>query len=176
MIAQIRDIDSFITIMEQSVATYNKRTGSNSHKGMSDVTDAAQGRAQGQNDNQQQARPAEAAHRRLRALLGSYDRPGRDGARADDHVAGDLLRPDCDFGAGRKPTYSDIKEAVGDQINRSLHTTYRILLEPSRVYPNGLGWLKQVPNPMDNRVKFLVMTPKGRKVMEEIMAALEGQG
>jgi hypothetical protein len=78
--------------------------------------------------------------------------------------------------AGKQPTYSDIKEAVGDQINRSLHTTYRILLEPSRVYPNGLGWLKQVPNPMDNRVKFLVMTPKGRKVMEEIMAALEGQG
>lgn len=75
--------------------------------------------------------------------------------------------------AGKNPTYSDIKEAVGDQINRSLHTTYRVLLEPSRAYPNGIGWLRQEPNPMDNRVKFLRMTPKGRRVMKEILAALK---
>jgi hypothetical protein len=77
--------------------------------------------------------------------------------------------------AGKDPTYTDIKEAVGDKINKSLNTTYRIFLEPSRLYPNGLGWLKQEPNPDDNRVKFLRLTKNGRAVMAEVLEALKGE-
>lgn len=44
--------------------------------------------------------------------------------------------------AGRQPTFSEIKADVGDTVNKSLHTTYRVLLEPNRNYPNGLGWLR----------------------------------
>lgn len=76
--------------------------------------------------------------------------------------------------AGKDPTYSTIKEAVGDQINRALHNTYRILLEPSRQYPNGLGWLRQEADPDDGRVKRLRLTKRGRTVMEEVLAALKG--
>ncbi len=75
--------------------------------------------------------------------------------------------------AGKQPTYTDIKEEVGDQLNRSLHTTYRILLEPSRAFPKGLGWLTSELNPKDNRVKFLRLTPKGRGVMAELAAAMK---
>jgi DNA-binding MarR family transcriptional regulator len=75
--------------------------------------------------------------------------------------------------SGKQPTFSDIKEAVGTTINRSLHTTYRILLAKSRVYPNGLGWLRQELNPNDNREKFLRLTPKGRTVMLGVLRELE---
>lgn len=74
--------------------------------------------------------------------------------------------------AGKDPTFSDIKEAVGETVNRSLHTTYRVLLEPSRIYPQSLGWLRQEPNPMDARQKFLRLTPKGRAVMSGVLKAL----
>lgn len=74
--------------------------------------------------------------------------------------------------AGKRPTYSDVREALGDDINRTLHTTYRIVLEPSRVYPKGLGWMTRETNPADNREKFLSLTPKGRKVIKEVLRAL----
>lgn len=70
--------------------------------------------------------------------------------------------------SGQRPTYSDIKEAVGEQLNRSLHSTYRILMEPSRNFPKGLGWLTSELNPADNRQKFLSMTPKGRSVFRAL--------
>jgi hypothetical protein len=70
--------------------------------------------------------------------------------------------------AGKHPTYTDLKAAVGDKINKSLNTTYRIFLEPSRLYPNGLGWLRQEPNPDDNRVKFLRLTAAGREVISMV--------
>lgn len=73
---------------------------------------------------------------------------------------------------GKMPTYSSVKEVVGDQVNRSLHNTYRVLLEPSRLYPQGLGWLKQVPNPNDAREKFLTLTPEGRRVVREVLEGL----
>lgn len=76
--------------------------------------------------------------------------------------------------AGKQPTYSDVKEAIGDQLNRSLHTTYRILLEPSRAFPKGLGWLRAETNPADNRVKFLKLTDAGLNVMHAVYLALKG--
>jgi len=74
--------------------------------------------------------------------------------------------------AGKDPTFSEIRDTLGDEINRSLHTTYRVLLEPSRAYPNGLGWLRQEPDPVDTRQKFLRVTPKGRRVLAEVLKAM----
>jgi hypothetical protein len=76
--------------------------------------------------------------------------------------------------AGKQPTYSDIKEAIGDKLNRSLHTTYRILLEPSRTFPKGLGWLYAEVNPNDNRVKFLRLTEAGKEVLRGINMVMKG--
>lgn len=76
--------------------------------------------------------------------------------------------------AGKSPTYSTIKDAVGDQLNRSLHTTYRILLEPSRAFPKGLGWLTTEVNPADNREKFLKLTALGTEVMLTVALAITG--
>lgn len=74
--------------------------------------------------------------------------------------------------AGKQPTYTDIQEAIGDTVNRNLSTTYRILLEPSRVYPQALRWMSRETNPADNRERFFNLTPRGREVMEQILEAL----
>ena len=74
--------------------------------------------------------------------------------------------------AGKRPTYSDVRAALGDDINRTLHTTYRIVLEPSRVYPKGLGWMTREINPADNREKFLKLTRQGDEVMRAVLRAL----
>lgn len=73
---------------------------------------------------------------------------------------------------GKRPTYTDIKEAIGDEVGRSLNTTYRVLLERSRVYPNALEWLRRETNPADNREQIFDLTPKGRKVLREIAEAM----
>ncbi len=75
--------------------------------------------------------------------------------------------------AGKRPTYTDVRALLGDEINRTLHTTYRIVLEPSRVYPKGLGWMTRVQNPNDNREWFLKLTPKGKSVVNRVVEALE---
>ena len=76
---------------------------------------------------------------------------------------------------GEQPTYSSVREKLGDTINRSLHTTYRVLLGKSRLYPKGLGWLKAEVNPDDNREKFLLLTPKGREVLAAVRAHLNNR-
>lgn len=76
--------------------------------------------------------------------------------------------------AGKDPTFSDINEAVGGTISKSLHTTYKIFLKPSKQYPNGLGWLEQEANPDDNRVKFLRVTKTGREVVREVLDGFKG--
>lgn len=76
---------------------------------------------------------------------------------------------------GERPTYTDIKNAVGDEVNRSLKTTYRVLLEPSRLYPKALHWLDRAPNPDDNREKFLVLTPAGKRALGAAAEALDSK-
>ena len=76
---------------------------------------------------------------------------------------------------GESPTYSTVREKLGEKINRSLHTTYRVLLAKSRVYPKGLGWLKAEVNPDDNRQKFLKLTPKGREALAAVRAHLDAR-
>lgn len=75
---------------------------------------------------------------------------------------------------GASPTFKDIKEAIGDTLSRSLHTTYRAFMEPSHAFPKGLGWLTNETNPMDNREKFIRLTPEGRRVMLAIAHELKG--
>lgn len=74
--------------------------------------------------------------------------------------------------AGKRPTFSEMRNSLGEDINRTLHATYRVLLEPSRAYPKGLGWLTRERNPADNREWFLKLTPKGRLVIKEVLRAL----
>ena len=77
--------------------------------------------------------------------------------------------------AGEQPTYTAIKDQLGDQLNRSLHTTYRIFMEPSRAFPKGLGWLTSEVCSADNRVKILSLTPEGKKVMQALAASMNGK-
>src|SRR3546814_624538 len=85
-----------------------------------------------------------------------------------------LLAASADI-AGKPTTFTEIKEAQGEAINRSLHSTYRVLLTPSRTFPKGLDWLARVENPQDNREKLLKLTPKGREIIREVMAAYSGE-
>lgn len=78
--------------------------------------------------------------------------------------------------AGQQPTYTDIKESIGPALNKSLHTTYRILMEPSPKFPKGLGWLTTETNPADMRVKFLRLTPEGRRVIKTLAHIMETPG
>jgi hypothetical protein len=85
-----------------------------------------------------------------------------------------LLAASADL-TGKPTTFTEIREAAGETINRSLHSTYRVLLKPSRTHPKALGWLERHENPQDNRQKFLKLTPKGRKIVREVVARLTGQ-
>lgn len=69
---------------------------------------------------------------------------------------------------GGNATLTGIKEEMGPELNKSIHSTYGILMAPSKRFPEALGWLTAVPNPNDNREKFLHLTPKGTEVMETL--------
>lgn len=83
-----------------------------------------------------------------------------------------LLAASADL-KGKPTTYTEIKEEFGEAVNRSLHGTYRVLLKPSRPYPNALGWLDRVEDPTDNRRKLLTLTSKGRTIIQSLIRALE---
>jgi hypothetical protein len=55
----------------------------------------------------------------------------------------------------------------------SIRNSYRQLMEPSRVFPNALGWLEAEENPMDAREKVLKLTDKGKRVIEGVLLALQ---
>lgn len=77
---------------------------------------------------------------------------------------------------GNAMTFTQIKEAVGDKLSRSMHTTYKVFIAGGRMRDRenqtGLNWLTQVVNPMDNRQKFLHLTDEGRDVMRSLLAVL----
>ncbi len=75
---------------------------------------------------------------------------------------------------GHPITFTEIKESLGANLSRSLHTTYKILLEPTARRPNGLGWLKSTENTDDLRQKFLTVTKKGLEVIAAVNSALDG--
>jgi hypothetical protein len=76
--------------------------------------------------------------------------------------------------AGKQPTFTELKEALGPAINRSLHSTYRALLTPSRTVPYGAGLLERQENPYDNRQKILKLTPKGREIFAALILEMKG--
>lgn len=83
--------------------------------------------------------------------------------------------------ADKPATFTEVRDAAGPAINRSLHTTYKVFLDrPQRrsdtdATRQGLGWLTREEDPEDNRRKYLRLTPKGRRVMKGLVATLEGK-
>ncbi|WP_296675710.1 hypothetical protein [Novosphingobium sp.] len=78
--------------------------------------------------------------------------------------------------AGRPATFSEIRETLGDVLNKSLHTTYKVFLEEGRNREGkrepGLGWLSRETDAADNRRKYLRLTNRGRQIMAEVASAL----
>jgi hypothetical protein len=83
--------------------------------------------------------------------------------------------------AGKPATFTEIKDAVGPAINRSLHTTYKVFLDrvqrrsDTDVTRAGLGWLTREEDPTDNRRKYLRLTAKGRDVMRGLIRTMRGK-
>jgi hypothetical protein len=75
--------------------------------------------------------------------------------------------------AGKPATRSSLIAVHAEEFRGSIRNTYRQLLEPSRKYPNALGWLAAEPNPNDDREMFLRLTKRGRQVIERMLLALE---
>lgn len=77
---------------------------------------------------------------------------------------------------GRPATFSELKEAVGPAVGRSLHTTYKIFLKEGRmrdgVRMEGVGWLKTDVDPLDNRRKPMSLTRSGKRIVDELLATL----
>lgn len=74
---------------------------------------------------------------------------------------------------GRPATRTRLLTASGIDFRRSLRNSYRQLLEPSRVYPKALGWLRAEENPDDIREQFLRLTEEGRAVIDGALLALK---
>ena len=79
-----------------------------------------------------------------------------------------FLQAAADDLRGKRPTYTEVRDTLGEKVNRTLHATYRVLCERSRVYPKALGWLARQTNPRDNRENFLQLTPKGRDILRAV--------
>lgn len=75
--------------------------------------------------------------------------------------------------AGHPATRSALLQAHHETFRGSIRNSYRQLLEPSRQYPNALGWLSTEANPDDDREQFLRLTDEGRSVIEAALMALE---
>lgn len=84
------------------------------------------------------------------------------------------------FAASRPMTIGDLRETGQDAwgeplIGSSIAKSYQLFLEPSKALPDSLGWLTQVPDENDRRVKHLVFTPLGLEVVAQIVIALREQ-
>lgn len=70
-------------------------------------------------------------------------------------------------------TFTEIREAIGGTISKSLHSTYKSMMEPrGRTNPNGMGWMVAEPNPDDLRERYLRLTPKGHAVANAVFDAV----
>ncbi len=67
-------------------------------------------------------------------------------------------------------TFTELRDEVGPNVSRSLHTTYRVFLDEQRkrsdydCRQHGLGWLTREVDPKDGRRKLLRLTEEGREV------------
>lgn len=73
---------------------------------------------------------------------------------------------------GRAATFTEIRDAVGPAVNRSLHTTYKLFLDRPLKRSDyksdriGLGWLTREMDPDDNRRNYLRLTKAGKAVIK----------
>lgn len=73
---------------------------------------------------------------------------------------------------GAPMTLTEIMERGEGVLTKSLKTTYKVLLPPTRGYSSiALGWIDREPDPDDERKKYLRLTAKGRKVIEAALLA-----
>jgi hypothetical protein len=77
--------------------------------------------------------------------------------------------------SGKPATRTELLEAYKDSLRGSIRNSYRQLLEPSRSFPRGLGWLRTEANPDDDREQFLRLTDKGQSVVLGVLLTLETQ-
>ena len=80
---------------------------------------------------------------------------------------------------GKATTMTDLKEALGPVIGKSLHTTYQVFLDRElkrndRPTVKGLGWITQEADRADFRRNYLKLTAKGREIMRDILVNLKG--
>jgi hypothetical protein len=75
--------------------------------------------------------------------------------------------------AGKPATRTELIEAHFEGGRASIRNSYRQLLEPSRVYPTALGWLRTEEDPHDARQQTLKLTEEGRKIIDGVLLTLE---
>lgn len=77
--------------------------------------------------------------------------------------------------SGHPATFTEIRDIAGERINKSLHTTYKVLLEGSRrsdrANTPGVGWLYREMDPTDNRRKLLRLTRTGDEILRALTAS-----
>lgn len=73
---------------------------------------------------------------------------------------------------GKKLSLADVREAAGEGLGQSIEKTIWAFFEPSPKEPDGLGWLEQEADPDDARRKYLILTDKGRYIVNEMTRAL----
>lgn len=86
-----------------------------------------------------------------------------------------LLAGQADL-AGNAKTFTEIKEAAGDNLSRSMHTTYKVFIaggrQRDRENGGGLDWLYPEVDMRDNRKKYLHLTDEGRRVMRLLLTSM----
>lgn len=75
---------------------------------------------------------------------------------------------------GAPLTLTEILDLTDGVIGKSIVNSYKVLLEPHGASPKdfALGWLKRVPDPDDERRKYLHLTEKGQAVAQAVLLAL----
>jgi hypothetical protein len=77
----------------------------------------------------------------------------------------------CDA-SGRGASMTEIQDILGPIGRSSLSTTYAVFLKSTKLFPDGLDWLRKERNPMDSRSRLLRLTPKGRRVVARVLSAV----
>lgn len=74
---------------------------------------------------------------------------------------------------GKPATFSQLREMLGERAS-SIASSYKVFLGATRHYPQALGWLDTEDDPDDMRVRYLVLTDKGREIMSALHTAAYG--
>ncbi len=70
---------------------------------------------------------------------------------------------------GHTVTQQSIFDEFRANLGRSLTKSGALFFEPTRTYPEALGWLRLVENPDDRREKFVELTERGRAALAVII-------